>query len=66
MIRLRRAEDRGHFDHGWLNTWHSISFGRFRDPGYDGFRVLRVLNDDSIDPGQGFGRHPHDNMEIVT
>jgi len=66
MIHIRKSKDRGHFDHGWLKTWHSFSFGNYYDPAHVHFRALRVLNDDIIAPGGGFGRHPHDNMEIVT
>lgn len=66
MITLRRSEERGHFQHGWLDTYHSFSFAHFHDPEYMGFRMLRVLNDDTVAPGGGFGTHPHDNMEIVS
>ena len=66
MFTLRRAGDRGHFDHGWLNTWHTFSFGRYFDRDQMGFRALRVMNEDFVQPGKGFGEHPHDNMEIVT
>lgn len=60
------SEDRGHFDFGWLNTYHSFSFGRFFDPAKMNFGALRVLNDDTVMPGSGFGEHPHDNMEIIS
>ncbi|KAA3662861.1 MAG: pirin family protein [Calditrichaeota bacterium] len=63
---IHRADSRGHFDHGWLKTYHTFSFGQYYDPTHIHFGKLRVLNDDVIGPGQGFGRHPHDNMEIVT
>lgn len=66
MKRLRKAKDRGHFDHGWLNTYHTFSFGGYRDPSQMGFRSLRVMNEDFVQPGQGFGTHPHQDMEIVT
>lgn len=63
---IHRANDRGHKNHGWLETWHSFSFAGWYDPARVHFGALRVLNDDILAPGQGFGRHPHDNMEIVT
>lgn len=66
MRTIRRADDRGAFDFGWLKTRHTFSFGGYRDPRHTRFRVLRVMNEDWIQPGQGFGRHPHENMEIVT
>lgn len=66
MIIKRPANERGHANHGWLDTYHTFSFAGYRNPEFDRFRCLRVLNDDTIAPGQGFGTHGHDNMEIVT
>ncbi len=66
MIRIRGAAERGRFDHGWLDTRHTFSFSRYYDPRHMGFRALRVINEDWVKPGRGFGAHPHDNMEIVT
>jgi redox-sensitive bicupin YhaK (pirin superfamily) len=63
---LHTAETRGHADHGWLNARHSFSFANWHDPERMHFGALRVLNDDTIAPGMGFGTHPHDNMEIIT
>jgi quercetin 2,3-dioxygenase len=66
VITIRKAQDRGHFDHGWLDTWHTFSFGSYYDPQWMGYRKLRVINDDIVRQGRGFGMHPHDNMEILT
>jgi quercetin 2,3-dioxygenase len=66
MYEVRRGSDRGHFNHGWLDTYHTFSFGDYYDPQHTQFRALRVMNEDRVDPGQGFGTHPHRDMEIVT
>lgn len=66
MIAILKSSERGHFDHGWLDTYHSFSFGDYHDPQRMGYRALRVINEDRVAPGQGFGMHRHRDMEIVT
>ena len=66
MITIRKAEERGHFDFGWLSTYHSFSFGEYYDPKHTRFRTLRVINEDFVQPGHGFPTHGHRDMEIVT